>query len=257
MVLSASAPSGPARPREGDDDGGQQPQRLYQAVVLLATRAGVDYVIGDVLDEHALAGAERPGHGMGLVGRIDRRRCELEELVADGHGGRSRDLLDLAPVVGEVDDAAVGDARRDDPGQVLQHLVELERRGEHSARLGEQRQPPLGRLRLLPGLALRVDERLVEPPCHEAGDARARNEERVDGRPAPRVVVGGVVIEDRVLVERADHAVVDEDVGDRREERKPVLVQRDYRDHDEEVEVHLDHAAREVYQHRGSREQAK
>ena len=52
-------------------------------------------------------------------------------------------------------------------------------------------------------------------------------------------------------VERSRDAVMQQHVGDRREERDPVLIERDHDDHHEEVEVHLDDAAREMHEHGG------
>ena len=51
--------------------------------------------------------------------------------------------------------------------------------------------------------------------------------------------------------------MLQDDVADGDEERVPVLVQRDHADHDEVVEVHLDHPAGEVHEHRRRREQAE
>ena len=65
------------------------------------------------------------------------------------------------------------------------------------------------------------------------------------------------VVEDGIGVERAEEPVVDEDVADGGQERQPVLVQRDDNHHHEEVEVHLDHAAGEVHEHRRRRQQAE
>ena len=50
--------------------------------------------------------------------------------------------------------------------------------------------------------------------------------------------------------------MVNEHVGDRGEERQPVLIERHHGHHHEEVEVHLDDAARHVHQHGRRREQA-
>ena len=106
-------------------------------------------------------------------------------------------------------------------------------------------------------LALPVEQVLVEPPRDEAGDADAGDEEGVDGGPLPGVVQGRGVVEDRARIDGPEDAVVHEHVGDGGEEADPVLVEGDDGDHDEEEEVHLDDAAREVHQHRRARQQAE
>jgi hypothetical protein len=47
-----------------------------------------------------------------------------------------------------------------------------------------------------------------------------------------------------------DDPVMEEDEADGGEEGPPVLVEGDHTDHDEEVEVGLDHPARQVHEHR-------
>jgi hypothetical protein len=60
---------------------------------------------------------------------------------------------------------------------------------------------------------------------------------------------------DRRGLERAEDAMVQDDEADREEEGKPVLIERQDADHDEEMEVHLDHTTAQRDQHRGCRHQ--
>ena len=81
------------------------------------------------------------------------------------------------------------------------------------------------------------------------------DEAAVDAGPLPRVVDRGRVVVDGRRREHATDAVLEHDVADGDEERPPVLVERDDTHHDEEVEVHLDHAAGQVHERGRAREQ--
>jgi hypothetical protein len=63
------------------------------------------------------------------------------------------------------------------------------------------------------------------------------------------------VVVHRRGVERAQGAVVEQDVEERQQVGEPLLVGREQRDHHEEVEVRLDPAVPEVDEDRGARQQ--
>src|SRR5581483_11968459 len=95
-------------------------------------------------------------------------------------------------------------------------------------------------------------EALVQAPGGDAGEAGAEHESRVDAGPLPRVQPGVAMVIHRLRLQHTDHTVVYGYVGDGQQVRAPALVQRDHRDHDEEVEVHLDDAAGEVHEDGGA-----
>ena len=107
-----------------------------------------------------------------------------------------------------------------------------------------------------PGERVAQELLLVRAPRGDVGEARGEDEAAVDQRPPPRVGGRLRVAVDRVRLQDADHAVVQDDVADREEERDPVLVQREQPDHHEEVEVRLDDAAPEVDEQRRARDEA-
>jgi hypothetical protein len=84
----------------------------------------------------------------------------------------------------------------------------------------------------------------------QADHALRGDEQPVDHSPLPRVGDAGRVVKDAGWVERAEQSVVNHDIDDGDAEREPRLIQRDERDHDEEMEVHLDQAAAEVREDR-------
>jgi hypothetical protein len=106
--------------------------------------------------------------------------------------------------------------------------------------VGQQR--PVGQAgeRVLEGL-------FAGPPADQAGHAGGEDERGVQRGEAPRVGPGRGMVEHRVRIKDAHHAVVYGHVADRQQERKPVLVQRDDADHHEEVEVHLDQTVRQMH----------
>ena len=65
------------------------------------------------------------------------------------------------------------------------------------------------------------------------------------------------MVVDGLRVEHADRPVMERHVGDGAEEGDPALVERDDAEHHEEMEVHLDVAAREVGEHGGRRDQTQ
>ena len=75
--------------------------------------------------------------------------------------------------------------------------------------------------------------------------AGEQHRDTVDQRPQPRVRLSRGVVEDQRLLPRRADAVADHGEDDVEEERRPVLVERDEPDDDEEVEVRLDGAVRE------------
>ena len=111
------------------------------------------------------------------------------------------------------------------------------------------------RLELGAGRTLGVDAEFVQLPRGQRRRALTGDEERVERRPAPRMLQRRGVVIDRGAVQDAHHAVVQQDEGDRDEEREPRLVQRDHRDDHEEVEVHLDQPATHVDEHPGRRDE--
>jgi hypothetical protein len=54
------------------------------------------------------------------------------------------------------------------------------------------------------------------------------------------------MVEDRARIDQAEERVMGYDIGDRDEERNPILVQDDQRHHHEEVEVGFDASLGEV-----------
>ena len=99
---------------------------------------------------------------------------------------------------------------------------------------------------------------LVGAPADDVDAGQATDERGVDRRPAPRVTGGvGVGAVDRRRVQRAHDPVVDEHVGDRQAPRDPVLIEREQRHDDEEVEVGLGDAAPQVGEHRRAGDQAQ
>ena len=59
-----------------------------------------------------------------------------------------------------------------------------------------------------------------------------------------------LVVEHHRRIDDAGQAVLEHDVSDRDQQRKPVLVERDDADHHEVREVHLDAPVEQVHQHR-------
>ena len=91
-------------------------------------------------------------------------------------------------------------------------------------------------------LALRV---FGDPQHEERSGAGDQHRHAVDHRPQPGVLLPLGVFEDQCLLPRGADPVADHGEDDVDEERRPVLVERDEADDDEEVEVRLDGAVRE------------
>ena len=117
-------------------------------------------------------------------------------------------------------------------------------------------EPLLALARGLERVVLALAHALVQAPRDDRGEAGRGHEGGVDPRPLPGMGDRVGVVEDRVAAERRPEAVMDDHVEGREQERDPVLVQRQQRDHHEEVEVRLDVAARDVHDERGGRQQA-
>jgi hypothetical protein len=79
----------------------------------------------------------------------------------------------------------------------------------------------------------------------------------VDARPRPRRVERRLVVVDRLRPEHADDAVMHGDERDGQQVGDPVLAEGEEREHDEEVKVELDVAAREMHEDRGRAHQAE
>jgi len=92
------------------------------------------------------------------------------------------------------------------------------------------------------GQALLLDQ----PPGQNAGEARRQDEAAVNRRKQPGMGDRAGLRVDRSRVERADDPMLQDDEGQRQQERRPRLVQSEKGDHDKELEVRLDHASREV-----------
>ncbi len=71
----------------------------------------------------------------------------------------------------------------------------------------------------------------------------------MNGRQQPWVRLRGLVVVHRLRRDHADHTVFENRETDRNTERNPLLVQGDDPHDNEEVEMHLDQAAREVNEH--------
>ena len=172
---------------------------------------------------------ERREHRRALVGR---RPAVGIEAPHDGGDRLARDVPD-------VDAEQLGGGRVDegDPALGVHAEDALAGRFENQRRLREGA--------------------LVEPPRHHAAHAGAEDEEGVDAGPRPWRVVGSLVVVDGLGPQDADHSVVEGHEGDGQQVRDPVLAEREEREHHEEVEVQLDHAAREVHQDGRRAEQAE
>ena len=196
-------------------------------------------VLGPVLDRRHRIGrgdARLPG-GDGQLQVIG---------VDEGPAGPTDDLFgvvaeDPLDRRAHVEDVGVAVAQEGDVGRVLHQAA------EPFLALGQ------GVQRLL-----QVDSRvLVLPPGDETGDALGQHEAAVDEGPLPRVVERGLVVVHRSRRDHAHGAVLDHDEADGDEEGNPVLVQAEDDDHDEVVEVHLDHAARQVHEDAGRGDQTE
>ena len=107
------------------------------------------------------------------------------------------------------------------------------------------------------GVLLSGSGPLVQLPGRQVGSARSHHEPGMDEGPQPGMLLRARVVVDRGRVQRPHGAVVDGDEGDGKQEWLPVLVQGHEADHDKEVEVHLDEAAREVDEDGGAAQEGK
>ncbi len=139
--------------------------------------------------------------------------------------------------------------------EVADHLeLAVEQRLVASGQVDQQlrhRVPPVG-----VGLGQAPEEREVAVllvlcvlPQDDLGDAGRQHGGAVNHRPGPRAVLPGGVVEDQLAAQAAADAVGQHGEHHVPDERHPVLVEGDEADEDEEVEVGLDHPAREVDEH--------
>jgi len=191
---------------------------------------------GDVLHQHcelvatkARRCVDRPQHPTQPIGDGD------QDLIAGGMAEGVVHLLEAVDVHEEHRDGRRISLR---PGQCMSHPV-LEQPSVRQA--GE---------RVLEGLLL------VEPPCHDARGTGGEDETTVDQGPLERVGDSVWVVVDLLGCDRSHDAVVQDHKRDGGQKGQPVLVEREDRHHDEEVEMKFDHAAGEVDQHGGCGDQA-
>ena len=124
---------------ERDDDVRDRAERLVEGQMLLVHR-GVRQLAGrGVLDEIRLAAPEHLRTRVGLVrlGRVAAPEL-AEQLLALVAPVRDDHLAQRPILVERVDDAVVRDAGYEQPGQIGERRLVVERRGEQRARLGEE-----------------------------------------------------------------------------------------------------------------------
>lgn len=138
-----------------------------------------------------------------------------------------------------------------DDGLCVGRARDRVRRGLEQHQLLRARGSPAG-CSLLP-----LSGDFVEPPIENYRDGRPTKKESVDGGPLPRVFYRVGVVVDAGRIERAHHSMLAEHKGEEEQEGDPVLIERDYDDHDEIEEVKLDEAAREMDEHGGRHKKAE
>ena len=162
---------------ERDDDVRNRTEGLVEREVLLVDRGAGQSGVAGVLDEVRLAGPHDLAHRVGFVrlGRVAAPELaqQLRALVA---AVRDHHLPQGGVLVERIDDAVVGDPRDEQPSQIGQRRLVVQRRGEQRARLGEKVEPSFG-VALLGDVSEDVD--------HELDAAVGRqNRRRADDRPA-------------------------------------------------------------------------
>ena len=207
-----------------DERGGEAVEQAFGEIAGLGLAHDVFHQQSELVTTHASRGVCRPDLAANAL------RHEDQQLVAPGVAEGVVDPLE--PVEVDVDDRQGRRPPHRSRQSVGDPVVEEAPIGEAGERVPH---------RLL----------LVELPSHDARCAGGENEASVDEGPTDRLRHRGGVVVDRARSQRADQSVVDDDEPDRGEERQPVLIQGQDPDHHEEVEVHLDGAAGEMYQHRG------
>jgi hypothetical protein len=197
---------------------------------MLNARNRVLLVVDVLAQERELVAAEA-GDGLVPAQRVPQAVGDRGDQLVAGVVAEAV-VDDLEAVEVEEEDGDVGAAAA---------LQALERLGQP---VGEQ-QPARQ-----PGERVAQQLVLVRPPGDDVGGAGGQDERAVDARPAPGVRDGVRVAVHLLRRQDADEAMVDHDVGDRDQERHPVLVEREDADHHEEVEVRLGDAGPQVDEHR-------
>ena len=210
---------------ERDDDVRERSERLVEGQMLLVHRGLLQLAGTRVFDEIRLTCPEHLRNGVGVVGLRRVPAPELaEQLLSLAAPVRDDDLPQRPVLVERIDDAVVRDARYQEPRQIRERRLVVERRGEQRARLGEEVEPRLG-------VALLGD--VPEDVDHELDVALGRQDRRrADDRPAfvaaraqpvaKHRLVGGVGDERapaREVVDREWPAVLAEDLEPREELR--------------------------------------
>ena len=162
---------------ERDDDVRERSERLVEGQMLLVHRGLLQLAGARVFDEIRLTCPEHLRNGVGVVGLRRVPAPELaEQLLALVAPVRDDHLPQRPVLVERIDDAVVRDARYEQPGQIRERRLVVERRGEQRARLGEEVEPRLG-------VALFGD--VAEDVDHELDVALGRQDRRrADDRPA-------------------------------------------------------------------------
>ncbi len=180
----------PAR-LERDDDVRDGFERVVEREVLGVDGGALERVLAGVFDQQRRPRAEHDTDGMSLVrlGRVAAAQL-AQEILASGVAVGDHDLAQRAVGLERVDDAVVRNARDEQVREVGERGLEVERRRQQRARLGEEAQASLG-------VALHRD--VVEDVDHEAELAGlAEDGRRADDRPA-HVAAEDAVAEDAVL----------------------------------------------------------
>jgi hypothetical protein len=228
----------------------QRPEVVRRGLEVARLRPQVGGELADVFGQSLLRPFERLGVVVDRLGRpLDVRRERPQ--VHDSRGELSLHLAERVAYL--VDGRDVGLTRRFGGEVALRHR--LHRVGEF-VRANEQSFVQfldfgLGFLAVLcvPNLLSRLLSGAFDgEPVRHQRRGEAEEERRVD-EPPPHGSRDGVrVVVHRLRVRHAEDAVFDGHVQHARGEREPVLVDGDDADHDEEVEVRLDVAPREVDQ---------
>jgi len=213
--------------READRD----PQRVAFGVQVAHLELRVLLFVARQATDSLQAGGD-------VVGMDDVAEGARAQLLARTAGQLAHRAIDLQDLAGGL----VGEAEQDHADRGA-----LERALEALLALAGA---PVGLLRLRA-------HRLVQAPRDDACDPRGGDEGPMDQRPLPRVRLRVRMVVDAAGVQRAHHAVVDDDVRDGDEEGDPVLVEREHDDRHEEQEVRLDRAVPDVDEQRARRDEAE
>ena len=184
---------------ERDDDVRNRAEGLVEREVLLVDRGAGQRGVAGVLDEVRLAAPHDLAHRVGLVrlGRVTAPELaqQLRALVV---AVGDHYLPQGGVLVERIDDAVVGDPRDEQPRQIGQGRLVVQRRGEQRARLGEKVEPSFG-VALLGDVSEDVD--------HELDAAVGRQDRRrTDDRPALVTARKQAVAEHGLLGRAADES---------------------------------------------------